>query len=296
MQAPTRRASAWAAASARARARPAAAAARARSRARASPSTASRAARCRSTSACRSAASTNIFAKEFNIVSLSRIQDCDRCQEARRQGDGQRAALIKAGVIRRAKDGVRLLADGELKAKLTFEVAGASKAAVETIRRPGARSSCLRRQPPSRASPTKRRPHGRRLHLEEPGPISGFRRHAGRARLSGVFLHGVGSRTACHEPQFFGLRQGEGPEAAHLVHARRAARLSARHLHPGARHRPRRLCAGLPAAERRRAGMFNMFAGGAVQRMAIFALGIMPYITASIIMQVMTTASPRSRR
>ena len=46
-------------------------------------------------------------------------------------------SLIEAGVIRRAKDGVRLLADGELKAKLTFEVAGASKAAVEKIEKAG---------------------------------------------------------------------------------------------------------------------------------------------------------------
>jgi len=39
-------------------------------------------------------------------------------------------------------------------------------------------------------------------------------------------------------------------------------------------------------------GMFNMFAGGAVGRMAIFALNIMPYISASIIMQLLTTMSP----
>ena len=38
--------------------------------------------------------------------------------------------------------------------------------------------------------------------------------------------------------------------------------------------------------------MFNVLAGGAVQRMAIFALGIMPYISASIIMQLMTTVFP----
>ena len=35
-------------------------------------------------------------------------------------------------------------------------------------------------------------------------------------------------------------------------------------------------------------GMFNVFAGGAVQRMAIFALGIMPYISSSIIIQLLT--------
>ena len=35
-------------------------------------------------------------------------------------------------------------------------------------------------------------------------------------------------------------------------------------------------------------GMFNVFAGGAVSRMAIFALGIMPYISSSIIVQLLT--------
>jgi preprotein translocase subunit SecY len=39
-------------------------------------------------------------------------------------------------------------------------------------------------------------------------------------------------------------------------------------------------------------GMFNMFSGGAVSRMAIFALGIMPYISASIIIQLMTSVVP----
>ncbi|HKZ96836.1 MAG TPA: preprotein translocase subunit SecY [Hyphomicrobiaceae bacterium] len=40
-------------------------------------------------------------------------------------------------------------------------------------------------------------------------------------------------------------------------------------------------------------GMFNVFAGGAVERMAIFALNIMPYISASIILQLMTSISPQ---
>ena len=39
-------------------------------------------------------------------------------------------------------------------------------------------------------------------------------------------------------------------------------------------------------------GMFNMFSGGAIGRMAIFALNIMPYISASIIIQLLTTVSP----
>ncbi len=40
-------------------------------------------------------------------------------------------------------------------------------------------------------------------------------------------------------------------------------------------------------------GMFNMFSGGSLERFAIFALGIMPYISASIIMQLMTVVSPK---
>src|SRR4026209_2648445 len=40
-------------------------------------------------------------------------------------------------------------------------------------------------------------------------------------------------------------------------------------------------------------GMFNMFSGGALSRFTIFALGIMPYISASIIMQLLTVVSPQ---
>ena len=40
-------------------------------------------------------------------------------------------------------------------------------------------------------------------------------------------------------------------------------------------------------------GMLNMFTGGAVGRMAVFALGIMPYITSSIIMQLLTSMVPK---
>ncbi|MDC1467088.1 preprotein translocase subunit SecY, partial [Litorivicinus sp.] len=38
--------------------------------------------------------------------------------------------------------------------------------------------------------------------------------------------------------------------------------------------------------------LFNMFSGGALERMSIFALGIMPYISASIVMQLMTAVVP----
>jgi len=79
----------------------------------------------------------NIFAKELNIVSLARVQaaiDAGKL-DAKKTVDAE--ALAAAGVIRRVKDGVRVLADGDLKAKVKFEVAGASKSAVEKIEKAG---------------------------------------------------------------------------------------------------------------------------------------------------------------
>ena len=63
----------------------------------------------------------------------------------KRRGEGKldasqaidEAALIGAGLIRRAKDGVRLLAKGELNTKVELVVAGASKAAVEAVEKAG---------------------------------------------------------------------------------------------------------------------------------------------------------------
>src|SRR5215467_11737903 len=46
-------------------------------------------------------------------------------------------ALVKAGVLRRAKDGVRLLGSGEIKTKLAFSVWGASKSAVAAVEKAG---------------------------------------------------------------------------------------------------------------------------------------------------------------
>ena len=54
-----------------------------------------------------------------------------------------------------------------------------------------------------------------------------------------------------------------------------------RHLHPGAGHRPVGDGADLPQHGGGILGMFDMFSGGALGRMSIFALGIMPYISAS---------------
>ncbi|MGM4980746.1 MULTISPECIES: 50S ribosomal protein L15 [Rhizobium] len=80
---------------------------------------------------------TNIFAADYVVVSLARIQAAVDAGKLDAKKTVDAAALKAAGVIRRVKDGVRVLSDGELKAKITLEVAGASKPAVEKIEKAG---------------------------------------------------------------------------------------------------------------------------------------------------------------
>ena len=79
----------------------------------------------------------NLFAKSFNEVSVGRVQTAIDAGKLDASKTVDSAALKAAGVIRREKDGFRLLSDGELKAKVTFDVAGASKAAVEKVTKAG---------------------------------------------------------------------------------------------------------------------------------------------------------------
>jgi large subunit ribosomal protein L15 len=79
----------------------------------------------------------NIFASDYVVVSLARIQAAVDAGKLDAKTTVDAAALKAAGVIRRVKDGVRVLSDGELKAKLALEVAGASKSAVEKIEKAG---------------------------------------------------------------------------------------------------------------------------------------------------------------
>ena len=80
---------------------------------------------------------TNIFRKCYAEVNVGRLQQAidDKKIDAKTTIDGE--ALVASGVVRRLHDGVRLLAKGELSAKVTIEVAGASKAAVELVEKAG---------------------------------------------------------------------------------------------------------------------------------------------------------------
>lgn len=79
----------------------------------------------------------NIFAKDLNIVSVGRLQAAVDAGKLDAGATVDAAALVAAGVIRRAKDGVRILGDGDLSAKLTVAAAGASRSAVEKIEKAG---------------------------------------------------------------------------------------------------------------------------------------------------------------
>ncbi|MBO9098210.1 MULTISPECIES: 50S ribosomal protein L15 [unclassified Rhizobium] len=79
----------------------------------------------------------NIFKSDYVVVSVARLQAAVDAGKLDAKTTIDAVALKAAGVIRRVKDGVRILSDGEISAKLTLEVAGASKSAVEKIEKAG---------------------------------------------------------------------------------------------------------------------------------------------------------------
>ena len=79
----------------------------------------------------------NIFAKKYNELSLGRVQDAIDAGKLDTAQPVTAVLLKEAGIIRRVKDGVRILGSGELKVAVNFEVAGASKPAMAAIEKVG---------------------------------------------------------------------------------------------------------------------------------------------------------------
>jgi large subunit ribosomal protein L15 len=77
------------------------------------------------------------FARKLNEVNLGRLQEAINAGLLDAAATIDAAALIKAGILRRAKDGVRLLGGGEIKAKVRISVFGASKSAVAAVEKAG---------------------------------------------------------------------------------------------------------------------------------------------------------------
>src|ERR1700726_385797 len=79
----------------------------------------------------------NIFRLDFAEINLDRLQEAIDAKLIDAKGTINAESLVKARVLRRAKDGVRLLGRGEIKAKLTVEVHGASKSAIAAVEKAG---------------------------------------------------------------------------------------------------------------------------------------------------------------
>ncbi|EXU82665.1 50S ribosomal protein L15 [Brucella melitensis 548] len=90
---------------------------------------------------------TNIFAKSFNVVSLGRIQAAIDAGKLDAKAVVNLDSLKAAGVIRRAKDGVRILSDGELKAKVASRWLVLPRLRSKRSKRPVAASSFLKPLP-----------------------------------------------------------------------------------------------------------------------------------------------------
>ncbi len=79
----------------------------------------------------------NIFAKDYNVVSLSRIVQAVEAGKLDASATIDVAALKAAGVVRRVRDGLRVLGDGDVSTKLTIAADGASKSAIEKVAKAG---------------------------------------------------------------------------------------------------------------------------------------------------------------
>src|ERR1700722_4670062 len=77
------------------------------------------------------------FALKLNEINLGRLQEAIDAGRLDAAGKVDAAALVKAGILRRAKDGVRVLGNGELRAKIALSVYGASKSAVAAVEKAG---------------------------------------------------------------------------------------------------------------------------------------------------------------
>ncbi|WP_151975685.1 50S ribosomal protein L15 [Erythrobacter sp. EC-HK427] len=85
----------------------------------------------------------NPFGKDYAEVNLGQIQKLVDNGKLDAKATIDHAALKAAGVARGGKDGVRLLAKGEITAKLTFLVAGASKGALAAVEKAGGKVEIL---------------------------------------------------------------------------------------------------------------------------------------------------------
>jgi large subunit ribosomal protein L15 len=98
----------------------------------------------------------NIFARDHAEVNLGAIQKMIDAGKLPTDGTIDHDALKAAGLARGGKDGVRLLGKGELTAKVSFRVAGASKGALEAVERAGGSVEIIERKDPAELAAAKK--------------------------------------------------------------------------------------------------------------------------------------------
>ncbi len=98
----------------------------------------------------------NIFAKDFAEVNLGAIQKMIDAKKLDTKGTLDHDALKAAGLARGGKDGVRLLGKGELKTKVSFKVAGASKGAIEAVEKAGGKVEIIEAKDPAALAAAKK--------------------------------------------------------------------------------------------------------------------------------------------
>jgi len=79
----------------------------------------------------------NIFANDYAEINLGRLQQAIDSGKLDAKTPITSETLIKAGIVPKARDGVRLLGKGELKSKVDLTVAGASKSAIAAVEKSG---------------------------------------------------------------------------------------------------------------------------------------------------------------
>lgn len=90
----------------------------------------------------------NIFRLQYNVINVGKVQEAIDLGKLDPKATVDIATLVAAGIIRRPKDGVRLMAQGELKAKVSFVVAGASEAAKAAVEKAGGTVQVIEKKVP----------------------------------------------------------------------------------------------------------------------------------------------------
>ena len=205
------------------------------------------------------------FRKTFETVNIGRLQEAIERGRLDAGAPVTEAALAAAGLTR-GRHGVRLLAKGRIESAVIVEVTGASKAAIAAVEAAG--GSVTLSAPAKAEATAEENGKGRLTNVasaaEQLAANLNFGAFAKAKELQKRLLFTLGALIIYRLGTYIPI-PGIDPVVLDEVFQQQAGGIL---------------------------GMFNMFAGGALGRMTIFALNIMPYISAAIIIQLMTTVSP----